>query len=59
MTVQAGSAMNHNTKIQILSQDMIRRLLNSKEELGAENKGAVVDRYAKKLLLSGSRLGRK
>ena len=32
---------------------MIRRLLNTKEELGAENWGAVVDRYAKKLLLSG------
>ena len=53
MTVQAKSAMNLNTKIQILSQDMIRRLLNTKEELGAKNRGAVIDRYARKLLLIG------
>ena len=42
-----------NTKIQILSQDMVRRLMNTKEELGATNRGAVVDMYAKKLLQSG------
>ena len=53
MTVQSKSAMNENTKIQILSQDMVRRLLNTKEELGAKNRGIVVDKYAKKLLLSG------
>ena len=50
MTVQFKSAMNENTKIQIVSQDVVRRLLNTKEELGAKNRGEVVDRYAKKLL---------
>ena len=29
---------------------MVRRLMNTKEELGAENRGAFVDMYAKKLL---------
>ena len=53
MTVQQKSAMNENTKIQIVSQDMVRRLMNTKEELGASNRGAVVDMYAKKLLQSG------
>ena len=32
---------------------MVRRLLNTKEELGAKNRGIVVDKYAKKLLLRG------
>ena len=50
MTVQFKSAMNENTKIQIVSQDVVRTLLNTKEELGAKNRGEVVDRYAKKLL---------
>ena len=31
----------------------MRRLLNTKEELGAKNRGGVVDMYAKKLLHSG------
>ena len=53
MTVQSKSAMNENIKIQIVSQDMVRRLMNTKEELGAVNRGGVVDRYARKLLLSG------
>ena len=53
MTVQQKSAMNENTKIQIVSQDMVRRLMNTKEELGATNRGAVVDMYAQKLLQSG------
>ena len=53
MTVQAKSAMNENMKIQIVSQDMIRRLLNTREEMGATNRGAIVDGYARKLLQSG------
>ena len=31
--------MNENTKMQILSNDTVRRLLSSKEDLGAEIKG--------------------
>ena len=53
MTIQLRSAMNENQKIQILSQDMVRRLFNVREELGAKNRGEVVDKYAKKLLQSG------
>ena len=45
--------MNINTKFQILSNDMVRRLLNTREELGPAQKEAEVDRYAKKLLASG------
>ena len=45
--------MNENMKIQIVSQDMIRRLLNTREEMGATNRGAIVDGYARKLLQSG------
>ena len=53
MSIQSKSAMNENVKLQILSQNMIRRLMNVSEELGAENRGAIVDMYAKKLLQSG------
>ena len=55
-STQARSAMNENSKIQIVSQDMMRRLMNTKEELGAENRGAFVDMYVKKTA-SGSRPG--
>ena len=44
--------MNENMKIQILSNDTVRRLLTTKEDLGAEYKGAVIDQYAVKLLNS-------
>ena len=47
-STQARSAMNKNSKIQIVFQEMVRRLMNTKEELGAENRGAFVDMYAKK-----------
>ena len=40
-------------KIQIVSQDIIRRLLNTKEELGAATRGPIVDMCANKLLQSG------
>ena len=51
-TVQAKTAMNENTKMQILANDTIRRLMTTKEDLGAESKGAVIDQYARKLLHS-------
>ena len=44
--------MNENNKMQILSNDTVRRLLTTREELGAEYKGAVIDQYASKLLHS-------
>ena len=52
-TVQAKTAMNENTKIQILSNDTVRRLLTTREDMGAKTKGAVIDQYAVKLLHSG------
>ena len=52
-TVQKTSAMGENTKQQILSQDMIRRLRNTSESLGAGAKIAAVDQYTQKLINSG------
>ena len=53
MTIQSKSAMNENTKMQILSQDVVRRLFNIREELGAANSRALVEKYAVKLQQSG------
>ena len=53
MTVQMNTAMEENTKMMIVAQDLVRRLLNSKESLGAEERMRVVDGYAQKLLNSG------
>ena len=52
-TVQSQSAMNYNSKVQILSNDTVRRLLNTSEEMGAEARGVVIDQYAHKLKSSG------
>ena len=52
-TIQRSSAMNENVKNQILSQDMIRRLMNTCENVGAETREQVVDQYAQKLINSG------
>ena len=54
-TVQLKSAMAENPKQQILSNDLIRRLLNTSEELGAGAICKVVDQYAQDLLNSGFR----
>ena len=51
-TVQKTTAMGENTKIQILAQDMVRRLLNTSEELGAGTRNETVDEYAPKLINS-------
>ena len=52
-TVQKMSAMGENQKITILSQDLIRRLMNTCESLGAEEKSRIVDQYSKKIRNSG------
>ena len=52
-TVQRSSAMGENTKIQILSQDLIRRMMNSSELLGNGEKKRIIDQYTEKLLRSG------
>ena len=48
-TVQKMSAMGENQKITILSQDLIRRLMNTNtcESLGLEEKSRIVDQYKK------------
>ena len=53
MTVQQKTAMNENTKIQVVSNDLVRRFLNSSEELGSKEKARIVDQYGQKLLDSG------
>ena len=52
-TIHKKSAMGENIKSQILSQDLIRRLLNTSEDLSKEYREHVVDEYGKKILNSG------
>ena len=52
-TIHKKSAMGENIKSQILSQDLIRRLLNTSEDLSNEYREHVVDEYGKKILNSG------
>ena len=52
-TVQAKSAMEDNMKYQIISNDLVRRLLNTDEELGAEYRKKVIDQYTEELSNSG------
>ena len=47
--------MGEDAKLQILSNDLIRRLRNSSEELGKGAKIEIVDNYAQKLANSGFR----
>ena len=55
-TVQRTSVIPENTKYQVLSQNMVRRLLNTCESMGTYMSGSrwqVVDGYAQKLVNSG------
>ena len=45
--------MEENIKIKIVSNDLVRRLNNSMEELGSSEATKVVDEYAQKLRNSG------
>ena len=51
--LHANSAMNMNSKMQILSNDMVRRLFNTSEGLGSKVVGEIVDNYAEKMMRSG------
>ena len=53
ITIRNSTAMAENPKIQSLSNDMVRRLLNTKEELPGQYRAEVVDSYGVKLLTSG------
>ena len=51
--VQLKSAMDENSKMKILANDLTRRLLNTSESLGLEARIKVVNDYSQKLLNSG------
>ena len=52
-TIRKTSAMSENPKVQCLSNDLVRRLLNTREKLPNSYRADVVDRYGTKLLTSG------
>ena len=52
-TVQQRSAMGEDSKMQILSNDLVRRLSNCSLDIEAEERRNIVDNYAQKLLNSG------
>ena len=44
-TVQRRTAMEENVKLKIVSNDLVRRLCNSMEELGSEELKRIIDGY--------------
>ena len=52
-TVQKDSAMEENSKIQTVSNDLVRRLNNTRESMGAREQIKVVNDYGQKLINSG------
>ena len=53
LTIQKRSALNENSKVQSLSNEVIRRLLNTSEGASQELKGDILDKFSVKLLTSG------
>ena len=51
--VMKRSALEENSKIQILANDLARRLSNTDERQGMKVIGEVIDVYSQKLLTSG------
>ena len=54
-TIKMATAMGENPKVQCLANDLVRRLLNTREELPNEERRKVIDGYGIKLLTSGYR----
>ena len=52
-TLRMTTAMAENAKIQCLSNDLVRRLLNCKEDLPGSYRAEVIDNYGRKLRTSG------
>ena len=52
-TILAASTMSENPKMQCLSNDLVRRLMNTMEELPDSRRADVIDKYGIKLLTSG------
>ena len=55
-TVHQKSAMEENIKVQILANDVVRRLSNTQEELGSRLGARTITEYGQKLLNSGYQL---
>ena len=53
LTVQKRSAMEENPKVQIVSNEVIRRLLNTGREIPLKQKRGILDDFGGKLLASG------
>ena len=51
--IQIDSAMPQNMKITTLNQEVIRRMMNTSEELSINERLKVVDEYARKVVNSG------
>ena len=52
-TIRQATAMSENCKLQCQSQDLIRRLLNTREELPPKYRASIIDEYGVKLRTSG------
>ena len=52
-TILKNTAMAENPEVQSLSNDLVRRLLNTKEDLPGKYRTKVVDNFGVKLLTSG------
>ena len=55
--IQKDSAMPENSKMATLNQELVRRMMNTSEDLVMEERIIVVDRYCQKLANSGYRKG--
>ena len=56
VTVRKESALEENSKVQILSNNLIRMYYNTREESSTEVKTRIIDDYARKLFTSGYKL---
>ena len=52
-TIQAASAMSENPKMQCLANDLVRRMMNTKEDLPDSFRATIIDKYGVKLMTSG------
>ena len=55
-TVQKRVAMEENSKLKIVLNDLVRGLCNSMEDMGEEERRSVINGYGEKLLNSGYNL---
>ena len=51
--IRKESALSENQKVQILAQELIRRLFNTKEGLTREYRAEIINKYTQKLINSG------